>query len=351
MIAHWTTATASRPDGPELKGWNEAFYAFPVDVFCDEKGIAVHPQSMHKNLSAQAAERSLMVRTSLTTGLSRICLAMTAMLLVVSGCQAGDAGADGEATDEPATAEKNEWAYETAAAQPWRTVFEDDGTGDWQEQWFLDGDKARVLTGEDGMTLHAGPTPDDDASHAVLWTKQSFEGDAIKVEYDYTRRDTSNRGVNIIYVLATGEGGAPYVDDIYEWRELRRVPGMGRYFSHMNTYHISYAAGGYDEDGQETGKDYVRARRYMPEGRTLRGTALEPDYRDTGLFLEGVPHHIVVIKSGDRLFMEVSNPTQRRLFAWKTDALPNITEGRVGFRQMFTRSARYRNIQVCLLDD
>lgn len=256
-----------------------------------------------------------------------------------------------EEADEPAQADPNAQAYQAAAERPWRIALSDDGTGDWTKQWFLDGDKARVITGEDGMTLHAGPTPDDDASHAVLWTRQSFQGPAIKVEYDYTRLDTSNRGVNIIYVLATGEGEDPYVTDIHEWRELRRVPGMGKYFSHMDTYHISYAAGGYDENGQETGKDYVRARRYMPEGRTLRGTALEPDYRDTGLFLEGVPHHIVVIKSGDQLFMEVTNPSQRRLFAWKTDKLPEVTEGRVGFRQMFTRSARYSNIRISLLED
>jgi len=292
-----------------------------------------------------------MKRTARNNGIGRASLIIAAAFWVAAAGHANDATAADEDAEEPATAELNAEAFKTAQARPWRAVLEDDSTGDWNDKWFLDGDKARVLTGEEGMTLHAGPTPDDDASHAVLWTKPSFEGPAIKVEYDYTRLDTSNRGVNIIYVLATGEGEAPYVEDIHEWRELRRVPSMGKYFRHMDTYHISYAAGGYDEDGQETGQDYVRARRYMPEGRTLRGTALEPDYRDTGLFLEGVPHHIVVIKSGDQLFMEVSNADQRRLFAWKTDKFPLITEGRVGFRQMYTRSARYANIEISLLDD
>jgi len=298
-------------------------------------------------------ERAIVKTTTFSSGMGRTSLTMAAVLLIASGCHTPGAEADDEETEEPATVTggPDDRDYQAAAAKAWREVFQDDGTGDWQDKWFLDGDKARVIADEQGMTLHAGPTPDDDASHAVLWTQQSFEGPAIKVEYDYTRLDTSNRGVNILYVLATGEGEPPYVRDIHAWRELRRVPGMGKYFSHMNTYHISYAAGGYDEDGRQTGQDYVRARRYMPEGRTLRGTALEPDYRDTGLFLEGVPHHIVVIKADDQLFMEVTNPEQRRLFVWKTDGLPLVTEGRVGFRQMFTRSARYANIRISLLED
>jgi len=290
------------------------------------------------------------------------CVYLLGMLALVSACATAERASPAAETEPSAEAEPdqtgdeaaveaaNEAAYEAALARPWRAVLADDGSGDWTEHWFLDGEKARVVNSPQGMALHAGPVPDDDASHAVLWTKRSFEGD-IKVEYDYTRLDTSHRGVNIIYLLATGSGEEPYAKDITRWNELRAVPGMGKYFRNMNTYHISYAAGPYNEQGVSTGNDYVRARRYMPAGGTLRGTALEPDYRRTGFFLEGVPHHIVVIKSGDQLFMEVSNPDQRRLFAWKTDKFPDITEGRVGFRQMFTRNARYRNIKISLVDD
>jgi len=79
--------------------------------------------------------------------------------------------------------------------------------------------------------------------------------------------------------------------------------------------------------------------------------AVLPDYRGTGLFRQGVTHHIVVVKSGDRLFMQVESPEEQRLFAWKTDGFPNITEGRVGLRQMFTRNARYANIRISRLND
>jgi hypothetical protein len=277
--------------------------------------------------------------------MKRIGLSLLSAMSLLAGCQpAGLQSASAEAGGT-AEVESDEAAYRAVSARPWRIVLSDDGTGDWTEQWFLDGEKARVVNSPEGMTLHAGPVPDDDASHAVLWTRRSFEGD-VRVEYDYTRLDTSHRGVNILYLLATGSGEGPHAKDIAEWNQLRRVPSMGLYFRNMHTYSISYAAGPYNEQGEPAGEDYVRARRYMPEDGTLRGTDYAPTYRRTGFFLEGVTHHIVVVKSGDRLFMEVVNPSQRRLFVWKADTLPNITEGRVGFRQMFTRSARYRNIKV-----
>ncbi|MCB9247654.1 MAG: hypothetical protein H6613_03530 [Ignavibacteriales bacterium] len=55
------------------------------------------------------------------------------------------------------------------------------------------------------MDYFAGNEAHNDTCHTVLWTKQSFSGD-VKIEYDYTRIDTSNIGVNIIYILATGSG-------------------------------------------------------------------------------------------------------------------------------------------------
>ncbi len=245
----------------------------------------------------------------------------------------------GKATEETRAADN---VFTAAKSLPWDEVLEDSGTDDWQREWFLDGDKARVINSPEGMILHAGPISGEDASHTVLWTKRSFQGD-IKVEYDYTRLDTVDHGVNIIYLLATGSGEAPFAEDITKWSEMRRVPAMSKYYSNMNTYHISYATNNPDDD-------YVRARRYMPESNTLRGTALEPDYTKTSLFHTGVTSHITVIKYSNWLFMEVDHPNQRRLFAWKTDKFPDIHKGRVGFRQMFTRSSRYKNIRISLLN-
>lgn len=230
-------------------------------------------------------------------------------------------------------------AFEQAGQGKWQEVLHDDCTGDWKEKWFLDGEVASVSNSEEGMQLTAGPQFMNDAHHMVLWTKGQFKGD-LKIEFDYTRLDFEKRCVNIIYIEATGSGEGPYKTDITEWNELRRVPAMKMYFDHMNTYHISYAAGDYE------GKDYVRMRRYMPEKAGLKGTDVAPDYFSTGLFKPGVKHHFTIIKRGDDLMMRVSNEEKTSYFHWHNDKLPGIKAGRIGLRHMFTRSARYKNIRV-----
>ena len=228
------------------------------------------------------------------------------------------------------------------------TLFYDRCTEDWREHWTLDGQKATLTHTDEGMDFWAGPTFREDASHAVMWTKQSFSGD-IKIEYEYTRLDRATRCVTILYVQATGSGEDPYVADIAKWSELRSVPAMKRYFNHMNTYHISYAAFG--NQNSDPNDDYIRARRYMPlKQQGLKGTELQPDFARTGLFTTGVPHWITVIKRGNTLSMRVQNDTADKTFRWTCDALPGITEGRIGLRHMFTRGARYRDFRVTQLD-
>jgi hypothetical protein len=229
-------------------------------------------------------------------------------------------------------------------AVQWKQVFADDCTGDWQDKWFLDGEIGRVKTGPEGMTLTAGPEFKNDAHHMVLWTKQSFEGD-LKIEYDFTRIDNENRCVNILYIQATGSGKGPWKTDIAEWRGLRKVPAMAMYFNHMHTYHVSYAAFGNDGT-DETG--YIRGRRYLPEGKGLRGTELVPEFRPEGLFETGVTHRITVIKRDRDLFLRISNPQRTFHGHMRNPTLPPVTEGRIGLRQMFTRSSRYRDFRVSL---
>jgi hypothetical protein len=202
------------------------------------------------------------------------------------------------------------------------------------------------------LTITSGPTFGNHADHSVLWTKKSFSGD-VKIEYDYTRNDEAIWCVNILYIQATGEEEGPFTKDIYEWRHLRETPGMNMYFNHMHTYHISYAAFQYDKDSAtDPEADYVRARRYMPLRNGLKDTHMTPDnYERTGLFKPGVLHHITVIKTGDKLFMKVENPQQTRLFYWDTDSYPPITQGRIGLRTMFTRSATYKNFKISTLAD
>ena len=235
----------------------------------------------------------------------------------------------------------DEAAFDTASAGKWKSIFSDACTGDWTEQWFLDGEVGRVATGPDGMELVAGPEFANDAHHLVLWTKEVFEGD-LKIEYDYTRLDDETRCVNILYIQATGSGEEPYVADITEWNELRRVPAMKMYFDHMNTYHISYAA----FPNTAENESYIRARRYMPNATGLKGSDLEPDYYPEGLFAPGVKHHITVIKRDRDLLMRVENPDQIYYCRMTNSKHPIITGGRIGLRHMYTRSARYKNMRI-----
>jgi hypothetical protein len=243
-------------------------------------------------------------------------------------------------SDKPANADQA--AFEQVSDENWQEVFYDSCTKDWTEKWFLDGKVASVGNGPDGMQLTAGPQFLNDAHHAVLWTKDSFEGD-LKIEYEYTRTDFESRCVNILYIEATGSGKDPYVKDISKWNDLRKVPAMRMYFDHMNTYHISYAAFPNEGDDQ---KPYIRARRYMPEKTGLEGTDLKPDYYPEGLFKPGVPHKITVIKKDRDLFMRIENPDQTYYCHFNNPDLPIVAEGRIGLRQMFTRSARYKNFRI-----
>ena len=228
----------------------------------------------------------------------------------------------------------------------WTPVFTDTGTDDWTQQWSLDGERAVVKNGPQGMLFSAGPIEKDNGSHAVLWTQQSFAGD-LKIEFDYTRMDAINKYVNIIYIQATGIGNAPYETDIAAWADLRSIPYMSTYFRNMNLLHISFAAYG----GEESDEDYVRARRYpikpdLPFGEI----AVAPDYFDTGLFQPGIQHHFTIIKKRHQLLMKVENQDNSKLFAWDTSGFPPVVEGRIGLRHMWTRCSRYSDFSVSVLD-
>jgi hypothetical protein len=238
--------------------------------------------------------------------------------------------------------------FEKALNAPWQECFFDSGSGDWKENWFLDGERAVVRNTQSGMFYSAGPIEWDHASHAVLWTKDSFEGN-ILLEYDYTRLDTINRWVNIIYIQATGSGNAPYTEDISEWNELRQIPYMHCYFDNMNLLHISYAAYGKEETTVDD--DYVRLRRYIPNEKDgkhdgLANTDLKPDNFKTNLFIPGRKLHIRILKNKKDMFMEVCDGDQSTLFSWDVTQAPAINKGRVGLRHMWMRAARYADFKI-----
>jgi hypothetical protein len=237
---------------------------------------------------------------------------------------------------------QEEEAFKNALEENWQEVFYDSCTGDWTNQWFLDGEVASVSNSEKGMQLTAGPQFMNDAHHMVLWTKDSFEGD-VKIEFDFTRLDFETRCVNILYIQATGSGVGSFKKDISEWNPIRKEPVMRTYYDHMNAYHISYAA--FPNKGDDRAQ-YIRARRYMPNTNGLKGTELQPEYFPEGLFTPGVPHKISVIKKDRDIYMKISNEQQTYYCHFINKDLPVIEEGRIGLRLMFTRSSRFANFRI-----
>lgn len=230
----------------------------------------------------------------------------------------------------------------------WKEVFFDKGNGDWTKNWFLDGEKASVKNGEDGMLFSAGPVERENASHAVLWTNESFIGD-LKIEFDFTKMDTATKAVNILYIQATGKQEGPYQKDISQWSDLREVPMMSTYFNNMNLWHVSYAAFG--NGNEKNKKDYIRARRYpVLKGKTFKNTEVGKSYEDTGFFKNGITYHITVIKKDDLLFLHVKGDGKSTIFYWDFSEHPRITEGRIGLRHMWTRSSKYANFSVSQLE-
>ena len=225
----------------------------------------------------------------------------------------------------------------------WEIVFSDPGVGDWKDHWFVEGLKATVDYDEEGLVFTSGPVPMEQASHAVLWTKQSFEGD-IRIEYDYTRLDsmTASTAVNILYIQATGLGTDESPTDIYLSTEQREVPWMKSYFLNMNALHVSYATTGPKR------ADYVAARRYPAKDQEsfMNGTMIQPIYEDIHLFEPGETYHVTATKEGNRLTFTAERDGKTNTFEWDTSAFPPVTEGRVGFRHMWARSSRYQNVRV-----
>jgi hypothetical protein len=224
----------------------------------------------------------------------------------------------------------------------WNLVFDDDCTRNWQTNWFLDGEIARVDNSDKGMHLSAGPEFGNDAHHMVLWTQKSFNGD-VKIEFNYTRTDDETKAVNILYIQATGTGNGDFKKDISEWNHLRTVPSMRTYFNKMNALHISFAAFPNDEETL----DYVRARRYpvTPE-RAFGQLEIPPTYFDSGLFKTNETYKITVIKTDAELFFKVEGKDLSKIYSWDTSRLEPLKEGRIGLRHMYTRSAFYKNFKV-----
>jgi len=226
----------------------------------------------------------------------------------------------------------------------WELVFADDFTTDWRENWFLDGEQAELTNTENGLLFRAGTTPASDSAHSVLWTKQIFDGN-LRIEFDFIKRDTATKFVNIIYLFAVGSDSGVYRKDISLWNDLRRIPAMKIYFNHIHTFHISFAA--YENDNNDTVKDYIRARIYRPEsGKGLEGTEILPEYMQTGLFVNDKKYHFCITRIDNEVVMAIEGEGKKLETKWLLPPKNNLTSGRIGLRLMGGRVSEFSDFNI-----
>ena len=209
--------------------------------------------------------------------------------------------------------------------------------------FFLDGLEARITPTEDGgYDFISGRIPSVDSGHAVLWTKKEYSGD-VEIEFDYTRLDDKDeRSVTacLLYFHAEGNGDGPYDRDISKWNLLRTVPAMNLYFGHMRLYHISFAA----FDSRFEPHAYVRGRIY--KAGELEGTNLSPDYLPGDFFQAGLKYHIRAGVKGRELYFQAERDGRILDCSWEIPEEDRRSHGRIGIRQMSSRSMHIDNITI-----
>ncbi|MCC5843535.1 MAG: hypothetical protein JJU05_04715 [Verrucomicrobia bacterium] len=249
-------------------------------------------------------------------------------------------------------------AERPSAPEPGDILFEDSMTGDWRDQWFLDGEKAILTQDENGLHFQADgeenmferrrESPEMrelfDSYHAVLWTQQEFEGE-IGLSFEMTR--TSPGFTFLIYMLAQGVGWGPYAEDITEWNDLRTIPRMDLYHDGMNLTCVTF-------------RWQIRLRRYPwvdEEGNRLNDNLI-------GEFITHPEYDYIPPENSYKVDIELRTETLRirieeignpdnvldRTFNRVDDLDPRrpapSTRGRIGIRHMINTGVRYRNVQV-----
>ena len=224
----------------------------------------------------------------------------------------------------------------------WRLVFEDDGRGNWEEKWVRDGRRSTITNTPEGMVYTTGPLQFENASHEVLWTKASFEGD-LRIEYDFTRLDENmdHVAVCLLFLHATGTGEGDFAEDIDLWRNRREVPIMSSYFNNMKLLHVSYACSGGNDNR------YVRVRQYpLIQGQGFQSMQVNPSYDNVDAFQPGETWHMVFEKIGQSLSLTASHGEETHHWTWNLEGRPVLNHGRVGLRQMRHRSSLFANFKI-----
>lgn len=242
-------------------------------------------------------------------------------------------------------------AYPASAPDGDQVLLDDAMTGDWRDNWFLDGKKATLRNSSEGLYFAGGTiTKADDpveyhAHHAVLWTKEEFAGD-IRISYEVTRnRNDTGTGATLLYIQARGIGTPPYHEDISAWNELREIPAMSQYYNYMDLLSISF-------------RENLRLRRYPwndANGEPFPGNGIVEPMVDYEMLAAGDTHYVEVDKREQSLRLRLFDGKSRELLidqTWDTTQVaegrdPAIIQiGRIGLRHMGTRQLTYKNFKV-----
>jgi hypothetical protein len=229
-----------------------------------------------------------------------------------------------------------------------KILFEDSMMDNWQEKWFLDGQKAILIHNCDGLFFSGGSvTKSEDpenyhAHHAVLWTRQVFEGDLL-IHYEMTRIDTSDYGNTLLYIQAQGIGSEPYVEDIARWNELREIPAMSQYFEKMDLISLSF-------------RNNLRCKRYPwkdSNGEWYPNKGLIEPMVDYKGMIPGKKYSVEVEKRAASVTLRLYDGETKELLTdhtWDTTRVPEeldpIQKGRIGLRHMSTKQFIYSNFKV-----
>ncbi len=255
------------------------------------------------------------------------------------------------ANNDRTQADKSAMTQKSLGANPpnGEILFQDSMADNWQDKWFLDGEKATLEHRDGGLYFSGGTiTKEQDnqeyhAHHAVLWTKQVFEGDLF-IRFEMTRIDNSNYGNTLLYIQAQGIGHPPYVPDIQEWNEMRTIPAMDKYFTYMSLLSVSF-------------RENIRCKRYPL--RDVKGNVYEEALFKPMLEYDGIQprksYTVEVEKKNPYLTLRLYDTESKKLIIthnWDITKNPAtqmprlIEKGRIGLRHMSTKQFLYKNFVV-----
>lgn len=196
--------------------------------------------------------------------------------------------------------------------------------------WVLEGPGA--IAYQDGWMQMKSQRPTGPEGHFVYWCPEVFP-DSFVAEWEFELLE--EKGLCILFFAACGKDGL----DLFDSRLAPRAGIFGQYTQgDIDCYHISYFANNPGEPRQVANLRKNRGFYLVANGPVGVAT-----------FHPGEVHRALLIKDGAHIRMAVDG---RLIIDYLDDgqrAGPAYTEGRIGFRQMQSTSAHYRNFRVSAL--